>query len=120
MGVIEPGLGVVQLQDAVVVVGGVPLDQVQLPLSALEHGVVGDEPPLVVVGPSLHLAAHRAGEVIGGAQVVHVVVQPHVVAVVLGPPARLRGPGSRAVLRICCVLARHTGGYPKRNGLSIA
>ena len=102
MGVIEPGLGVVQLQDAVVVVGGVPLDQVQLPLSALEHGVVGDEPPLVVMGPGFHLAADRAGEVIGGAQVVHVIVQAHVVAVALGPPGPLLRAGDAAVVAGVC------------------
>ena len=78
--------GVVQLQDAVKVMGGVPFDQIQLPLAALEHGIVDDKSPLVVVRPRLHLEGHRAGEVIRAAQVVHVVVQPDMVTVILGDP----------------------------------
>ena len=78
--------------------GGVPLDQIQLPLAALEDRVVGDEAPLVVVGPGLHLAADRTGEVVGGAQVIHVVVQAHMVAVALGPPGPLLRAGDAGLL----------------------
>ena len=102
MGVVEPGLGVVQLQDAVIVVGSVAFDQVQLPLATFQDGVVGDEAPLVVVGPGLHLAAHRAGEVVCGAQVIHVVVQPDMVAVALGPPGPLLRAGGPAVVAGVC------------------
>ena len=42
---------------------------------------MGDLAPLVVVGPALNLAGQGAGQVVGGAQVVHVVVQADLVAV---------------------------------------
>ena len=93
MGIVEPRLGVVQLQHAVVVVGGVALHEVQLPLAAFQDGIVGDEAPFVVVGPGLHLAADRTGEIIGSAQVIHVVVQAHMVAVALWSPGPLLRAG---------------------------
>ena len=73
--------------------GGIALDQVQFPLAAFEDGVVDDQPPLVVVGPGLHLAADRAGEVVGSAQVIHVTVQARVVTVALGSPGPLLRAG---------------------------
>ena len=54
--------------------GGVLLDEIQLPLAALEDGVVGDLAPLIVAGPGDDLAVDGAGQVIRGAQVVSVVV----------------------------------------------
>ena len=42
---------------------------------------MGDLAPLVVVRPAGDLQAHRTGQVIGGAQVVHVVVQADLVPV---------------------------------------
>lgn len=46
------------------------------------------------MGPGLHLAADWAGEVVCGAQVIHVTVQARVVAVALGSPGpRLRAGG---------------------------
>lgn len=61
--------------------GGVALHQVKLPLAGFQHRVVGDLAPLVVVRPTGHLQAHRAGQVVRRAQVVHVVVQPDLVSV---------------------------------------
>ena len=72
--IVEPGFGVIQVQHGVVVVGGVLLHQIQLPLAALEDGVVGDLVPLIVAGPRDDLAVDRAGQVIGGPQVVGVIV----------------------------------------------
>ena len=86
MGAIEPGLGIVQLQDAVKVMGGVPLDQIQLSLATLENNVMRNPAPLVVVSPGFHLEGLGASEVIRAAQVVHVVVQPDMVTVILGDP----------------------------------
>ena len=63
-GIIETGFGIVHPQHRVVLVAGVILHQIQFPLAALEDGVVGDLAPLIVVGPALHLAAHRAGQVV--------------------------------------------------------
>ena len=72
--VIEPGLGVVHIEHGVEVVGGVLLHQIQLPLAALEHGVVVDLAPLVVAGPRDDAAVHGGGQVVRSPQVVRVVV----------------------------------------------
>ena len=72
--VVEPGLGVVHVQYGIIVVCRVFLHQIQLSLAAFEHRIVADLAPLAVAGPSNHPAVHRAGEVIGSAQIVAVIV----------------------------------------------
>lgn len=72
---------------------GVVLHQVELPLAALEHGVVGNLAPLVVVGPALDLLAHRAGQVVHRTAQILVVVEPYLVAVLHNAPRAVLDSG---------------------------
>ena len=54
--------------------GGILLHQIQLPLAAFQHGVVGDLAPLVVAGPGDDLAVDCAGQVIRSTQIITVVI----------------------------------------------
>ena len=96
LGIVHPGLGVVHVEHGVEVMAGVVLHQVKLTLAALEYRVVGDLAPLVIVGPALHLLAHRAGQVVHGAPEVLVVVEPHLLAhgAALHDMARAIGDGT--------------------------